>query len=201
MNWLPQKLPASGVPKLRLLLAYLYPNCYTRSMKKLFLATALACTLAACQSNPSETAEGEGTSLQAELPTTYGQAIAAEGALAAAEVPALLQGKDSVYVSLKGNALGSCAKKGCWMNVGLAEGENMRVTFKDYGFFVPKDLSGQEVVMEGMLRRKVSSVEEQRHFAEDAGKSAEEIAAIQQADTIYSFEAVGVLIWPNQQEE
>lgn len=75
----------------------------------------------------------------------------------------------------------------------------MRVTFKDYGFFVPKDLEGEQVVMEGVLKRSVSSVDEQRHYAEDAGKSAAEIAAIQQPDTAYTFEAVGVLIQPVQE--
>lgn len=80
--------------------------------------------------------------------------------------------------------------------VDLGGGEDMRVTFKDYGFFVPKDLQGERVVMEGVLKRAITSVEELRHYAEDAGKSNEEIQAIQQSDTTYAFEAVGVLIYP-----
>lgn len=84
------------------------------------------------------------------------------------------------------------------MTVDLGEGEGMRVTFKDYGFFVPKDLNGEQVVLEGVLKRKINSVEELRHYAEDAGESKAAVAAIQQPDTAYSFEAVGVLIWPAQ---
>ncbi|EMR01183.1 DUF4920 domain-containing protein [Cesiribacter andamanensis] len=166
-------------------------------MKNLLLATGLLALLGACQpAQQDSAAETNVPTLQGELATSYGAEIDTEGALSARQVPSLLQNIDSTYVTLSGTALSSCAKKGCWMKVAVTGDEDMRVTFKDYGFFVPKDLNGQEVVMEGTLKRKVSSVEELRHFAEDAGKSPEEIAAIQQADTIYSFEAVGVKIWP-----
>jgi len=38
------------------------------------------------------------------------------------------------------------------------------------------------------------SIDEQRHYAEDAGKSAEEIASITVPKRTYSFEADGVLV-------
>jgi hypothetical protein len=171
------------------------------TMLKLLCATALLLSLGACHSSQNEASSEAGElSLATDGPTTYGQPIDTDGALSAEQVPALLQDIDSTYVTLSGNVSSSCAKKGCWMKVAVGPEEDMRVTFKDYGFFVPKDLNGQEVVMEGMLKRKVSSVDELRHFAEDAGKSAEEVAAIQQPDTIYSFEAIGVKIWPGQPE-
>ncbi len=153
-----------------------------------------------CQSPQSESANTiENAAPAQEMQAgVYGQAIGTPAeAKPAAEVPILLQQQDSVYLTLSGKALTSCAKKGCWMTVALSNGEDMRVTFKDYGFFVPKDLNGEAVVMEGMLKKEVSSVEEQRHYAEDAGKTAAEVAAIQQPDTLYTFEAVGVLIYPN----
>lgn len=128
----------------------------------------------------------------------YGERVDSAAPVAVEEVPALLARQDSLYTTLRATALESCAKKGCWMTVALGNGESMRVTFKDYGFFVPKNLKGEQVVMQGVLKRKLSTVEELRHYAEDAGKSAAEVAAIQQADTAYSFEAAGVLIWPLQ---
>jgi hypothetical protein len=70
----------------------------------------------------------------------------------------------------------------------------MRVTFKDYGFFVPKDSKGKEVVIEGIAMRKVTPVDELRHYAEDAGKSPEEVAAITEPVQELAFEAVGVLL-------
>ena len=87
-----------------------------------------------------------------------------------------------------------CQMKGCWMTLNLEDGNQVRVTFKDYGFFVPKDISGKEVVINGIAFVEESSVEDQKHFAQDAGKSSEEIAAITAPKLTYSFEADGVLI-------
>lgn len=166
------------------------------------LLFALLLVLVACQKTQTEqaAAKTENSDL-AELggATSFGEPVTtAAGARSVSQVPLLLHAKDSLYTTLSGTALTSCTKKGCWMTVDLGEGESMRVTFKDYGFFVPKDLNGEQVVLEGVLKRKINSVEELRHYAEDAGESKAAIAAIQQPDTAYSFEAVGVLIWPAQ---
>jgi hypothetical protein len=167
-------------------------------MKTAFLYFTVFVCLAACQS-PGAASEGQAGEAALQ-PALYGQTVAtADQATPALQVPRLLQEQDSVYTTLKGTALTSCTKKGCWMTLDLGQGESMRVTFRDYGFFVPKDLQGEQVVVEGILSRKISSPDEQRHYAEDAGKSPEEVAAIQEADTVYAFEAVGVLIYPASQ--
>jgi len=59
---------------------------------------------------------------------------------------------------------------------------------------VPKDIAGKEVIVNGLAYVKETSVEEQRHYAEDAGKSEEEIATITSPKKSYAFEADGVLI-------
>ena len=87
-----------------------------------------------------------------------------------------------------------CQNKGCWMKLDAGNGETMRVTFKDYGFFVPKDLSGKNVVVQGVAEVKEISVEDQRHFAEDAGKSKEEIEAITTPKEELVFVADGVIV-------
>ncbi len=70
-----------------------------------------------------------------------------------------------------------CQQKGCWMGVG--EGDlKVRVTFKDYGFFVPTSLVGKKVMIQGVLEHTTMSVSDAQHYAKDAGKSAEEIKAI-----------------------
>jgi hypothetical protein len=87
-----------------------------------------------------------------------------------------------------------CAMKGCWMTIDLPNGETMRVTFKDYGFFVPKNSQGFPVVIEGVALKKVTDVATLKHYAEDAGKSKEEIDAITAPKLEYAFEAIGVII-------
>jgi hypothetical protein len=68
------------------------------------------------------------------------------------------------------------------------------VQFKDYGFFVPKDCAGREVLVAGELQRVERSVEELRHLAEDAGRSEAEISAITEPEMAWRIEATGVLI-------
>ena len=71
----------------------------------------------------------------------------------------------------------------------------MMVRFKDYGFFVPtKGLEGRRAVMQGYASKETTDVATLRHYAEDAGKSKEEIAKITEPETSLMFLADGVLI-------
>jgi hypothetical protein len=100
----------------------------------------------------------------------------------------------SVLVSGKVSAV--CQMKGCWLTLVGGEGNasTVHMTFKDYGFFVPKDLPGHSVVAQGTFRTETVSVAEQRHLAKDAGKSQAEIDAITQDKVETSFEAAGVRV-------
>lgn len=86
-----------------------------------------------------------------------------------------------------------CQKKGCWMI--LKDNDlTVRVTFKDYGFFVPKDLTGRRVLVEGVLSQTVISEADARHYAEDAGATKQEIAKIKGEQRELGFEATGVKV-------
>ncbi len=101
---------------------------------------------------------------------------------------------DTVAVKFKGEVAAVCPKKGCWMKFGLSDGEQLMVKFKDYGFFMPKDIAKREVIVNGLAFVKEVSVDEQRHYAEDAGKTKEEIEKIVAVKRTFSFEADGVLL-------
>lgn len=90
-----------------------------------------------------------------------------------------------------------CQAKGCWMKLDLPNGEQVMVKFKDYGFFMPKDISGKEVIINGKAYVSEVSVDEQRHYAEDGGATAEEIAKITEPKKTLSFLADGVLLKEN----
>lgn len=102
--------------------------------------------------------------------------------------------KDTVYAKVTGEVESVCKVKGCWMKVKLDNGETMRVTFKDYGFFVPKDIAGKTVIFEGKAFNKEVSVAELKHYAEDAGKSKAEIAKINKPEKSLNFVAEGVIV-------
>ncbi len=87
-----------------------------------------------------------------------------------------------------------CKAKGCWMKLELANGEEAMVKFKDYGFFMPMDIEGKEVVVNGLAFVEAMSVEDQKHYAEDGGATADELAKIIAPKRTYGFEADGVLL-------
>ncbi len=105
-----------------------------------------------------------------------------------------LQKGDTLQVKFRAEVQVVCKNKGCWMKVYLAPGEEAMVKFKDYAFFVPKDIEGKKVIINGLAYVAELSVEERRHLAKDEGKSNGEIAAIQQPKITRSFMAKSVLI-------
>lgn len=101
---------------------------------------------------------------------------------------------DSIPVQFKTTINSVCKKKGCWMKLDLGKGESSFVKFKDYGFFVPLNADGSEVIVKGYAFVDVVTVDELKHYAKDAGKSKEEIAKITKPEITYSFTATGVYI-------
>ncbi len=87
-----------------------------------------------------------------------------------------------------------CSKKGCWMKLDLTNGKQAMVRFKDYGFFMPLDSKDKKVIVSGKAFVKETSVKELQHYAEDAGKTKEEIALITESKVEFAFEADGVLL-------
>ncbi len=126
----------------------------------------------------------------------FGALITADGAIPYSDVMGKMANTDSLNMKVQGTVHEVCQKKGCWMTLKSDQpGQpEMRVTFKDYAFFMPKDLSGKRVVVDGYAYVETTSVDVLRHYAEDAGKSKEEIAAITEPKREVSFEAVGVIV-------
>ena len=75
------------------------------------------------------------------------------------------------------------------------EQDTILVRFKDYGFFVPKSgAEGKTAIINGQLSVDTLSVAQLRHYAEDAGKSNEEVSKIINPEITISFLADGVVI-------
>ena len=128
-------------------------------------------------------------------PQFFGEKIKTKGAASVDEVLVQLAKADSVKTKITGTVTAVCQMKGCWMNiVSDATGKEIFVQFKDYGFFMPKDIAGKKVIMDGYAYKEVTPVETLKHFAEDAGKSKAEIDAIKQPKEEYKFLASGVAL-------
>jgi len=100
---------------------------------------------------------------------------------------------DTLNIKFSANVNEVCQVKGCWMLLDIG-GEEAMVKFKDYGFFMPKNIINKEVIVNGKAFISQISVDEQRHYAEDAGKSDDEIAKIIEVKKTLSLEADGVLL-------
>ncbi len=124
----------------------------------------------------------------------YGDSVLNDNYIEVVAVTTAMKGENKRDMKVRGTVAEVCQEKGCWMTMKIANGEDMRITFKDYKFFVPKDLAGKEVIIDGYAYVDTTSVEQLQHYAKDGGKSEAEIAAIVSPKAEISFEAKGVAV-------
>ncbi|MDW8286601.1 MAG: DUF4920 domain-containing protein [Flammeovirgaceae bacterium] len=154
-------------------------------MKKLiFYSWMILVGLSACQSNQENNSSRK-----------FGIEVSETSAISIKDLEEKIATIDSLNdVTLKGKVVEVCQNAGCWMTLEKTDGTTMRVKFKDYKLFMPKDIAGKEVVIHGKAMKKEIPVDELQHYAADAGKSKEEIGQITKPEVQLSFEADGVLI-------
>lgn len=159
-------------------------------MKKIAVLVFAFSILAGCNNKALESQNVENLKGTA----VYGDSVKNDKLLQVASIQTQMNGESKKDMKVRGFVKEVCQEKGCWMTMELGQGDEMRVTFKDYKFFVPKGLGDKEVVLDGFVYTDTVSVEKQRHYAEDAGKSPSEIAAITSPKTQLAFEAKGVVV-------
>lgn len=125
----------------------------------------------------------------------YGEKITTDGALSFADVVRKVQGgNDFSDVKFTAKITDVCPKKGCWLKLETPQGEEVMVKMKDYAFFLPIAAKGKQVVIEGEVVMKTTSVAELKHYAEDAKKSQAEIDAIKEPKKEVRVTAKGIVI-------
>ncbi len=154
----------------------------------LFLLPALG--LVACQ--PERSVEAPATagvaapdraSASAGTVVTVGAAPAPDAeAMTAADAARDADEIAGETVTVAGTVSAVCRMKGCWLTLQTG-GEPIRVVVpRDasgaYVYTFPMDAAGHTAVLEGTLAVEETPVETLRHLAEDAGKTAAEVAAI-----------------------
>jgi len=155
-------------------------------MKKtiaLFVGTIISIT-AICQPPKGDANPGD----------TYGEIKTTEGAVDIAQIPAELEKKGSLNTKVRAKVLDVCSQKGCWITLAINDSTEAFVKMKDYAFFAPMAVKGKMVVLDGKASFKTISVEEQKHYAEDAGKPQAEIDAIKTPKKEIRFLASGIQV-------
>lgn len=166
-----------------------------RKVAFLFLSIAL---LSACNNttNQAEVKTDDAEEVVQVDYQVYGDSISVDRAITPDDLIYEMAQADTVFAKVEGKINSSCTVKGCWMKMDMGNGQEMHVSFKDYGFFVPKNLDGETAIIKGYAVTDTIDVDHLRHLAHDAGKSEAEISAINEPEVTLSFEAVGVLIKP-----
>lgn len=137
----------------------------------------------------------------------YGAEITPEGGVALSDVLAKVKNEEgaadldlgegntvkAVATKVEGEVSEVCKKAGCWLKLATEDGQEIFIT-TNHEFFVPVDIVGKTVVVDGQAYKSVTTVDELRHYAEDEGQSAEEIAKITEPITEYKLLAKGLVI-------
>ncbi|MEO8117400.1 MAG: DUF4920 domain-containing protein [Bacteroidota bacterium] len=157
-------------------------------MKKIHLFVA-ACffTLAGIAQPPN---------VPAESGSAFGASFSPKDPITVEQMSTSLQAKTDdkkMEVTVQGVVVEVCTREGCWIKIKSPNG-NMLVKMKDHAFLVPLALNGQEIIIHGIAEQKTTSVQMLRHYAEDAGKSADEIQKITEPKTEITIDADGLVV-------
>lgn len=94
-------------------------------------------------------------------------------------------------VSTEGKIKQVCQKKGCFFML-ETDKQQVRISFKDYSFFIPTNTAGSMVKLNGTFDVKTISEKDAKHYAEDAGNDPDAITGPQEE---YALVATSVVIY------
>ena len=82
-----------------------------------------------------------------------GAAVPAGAAIPVTQLAVSARNHTARPVIVEGVITRECTEKGCWMQVApSADAKGMRVTFKDYAFFIPQSMVGRRARMTGVTK-------------------------------------------------
>lgn len=160
-------------------------------MKALILVLSMTVLAVSCSTDSNSEEQTEKTDVKNYGPVT----VEIEKAISVEEMLKDFDGKEGeVEYTFEGELTEVCSKAGCWVNINKGNGETFMVRFKDH-FTIPTDTEiGNTAYFHGVAYWDTVSVELLQHFAEDAGKSKEEIEAITEPKFELGFEADGIAV-------
>ena len=156
-------------------------------MKKILLLSTLALALVSVSATSQAQTKGK----------FYGTEFATQKSITPAEMTKMMADKEKLEnTEITGYISKVCQREGCWMVIRTNEksGDDVMVRMKDHAFVVPKDIAGKTAVVHGTVAKKMQSVAEQKHYLEDAGAAADQIAKITEPKAVYEMQVTGVYL-------
>ncbi|HEX7670272.1 MAG TPA: DUF4920 domain-containing protein [Polyangiaceae bacterium] len=105
----------------------------------------------------------------------FGQGIAPGSSLPLSSILARPDDFVSAPVTVEAKVRRNCTRRGCWMELAEKLDPNVpgcRVTFKDYGFFVPLDSAGSSARVQGTIQVQTVTAPEVEHLEGEGAKFA-----------------------------
>ncbi|MEN9577174.1 MAG: hypothetical protein RJA70_183 [Pseudomonadota bacterium] len=130
---------------------------FTLSLLGLLLLVSQACQKAPPDAAPSPTASASAALPPAAPVLKRGEPLGDAPQHALSEILLAPQSFAGKTVRTSGQVRKACSAKGCWMELSTSMKKSdpgCRVTFKDYGFFVPLDATGSKATLEGAIEIK-----------------------------------------------
>ncbi|WP_342379277.1 DUF4920 domain-containing protein [Myxococcus stipitatus] len=129
-------------------------------------AAASDCHHPADAAKAAPKSEAPAASSQDGWKLTRGEALKGANPVKLADLLTKPQPHEGKTVTLEGRVRKACERKGCWMELATdsAKGPGVRVTFKDYGFFVPLDSAGAQARVEGVVKVAELSESHASHY-------------------------------------
>lgn len=154
-------------------------------MKRLFFAIFAVCFSFAIQAQEAESARPG---------VVYGSLSDKEMKPVNANELEKKMGDKKYEGQVQGKVVEVCKAMGCWAKIEKADGSTIMLKVKDHEFAMPADIVGKIVVAEGVAEIKETSVSMLKHYAEDAGKSKEEIEKIKEPKKEITMNIKGVKV-------
>jgi hypothetical protein len=128
---------------------------------RVLLVALLSLTACNTRPRPAPTTTPDGKKL-------YGQPLSPAAPI---DVPALLaRPQTATPVTVEGSVRKACTRRGCWLELAESPREGTpgcRVTFENYGFFVPTDSAGSHARVQGRVEVETLPAPAVRHYEEE----------------------------------
>lgn len=132
----------------------------------------------------------------AKAAKTYGDTPKGASSITVAKVLDDPDGFEGKEILATGRVRAACTAKGCWMELAPSmekEAPGSRVTFKDYGFFVPTTSAGKTACVEGRVTTKRVSADEVKHMEGEGARFSKKMSDGSAREV--RIVATGVALW------
>jgi hypothetical protein len=136
----------------------------------------LSLGLAGCNARAAEPAPAPTAASSNQAPSTakaFGAPITLGPELLLADVLKTPERYRAQAITVEGHVRSACTRRGCWMEVAESADPMLpgcRVTFKDYGFFVPTDSAGARAKVQGTFGVSTLPAERVAHLESEGGQ-------------------------------